>query len=399
MRASLLLALSLVIVSPAAAQSVLVVVDGEGIPEAASRRWRARVEAALETAPVALATWARRSEPVGTVPESRLEVVSLIETLLLRARHSTARLLEREALESLLHAEALAERHLDIPGMAAWYAEVQLGIAITSAQAGQDGVSEAALRRAASVDPGRGVHAAEARPEVVARALSIAQAAATASVGRFEVRANAPEAVAFLDDVPVGALPHVIEAPVGTHVLRVDAPGHRSWAVVIDVLEGERPPMTVALAPSPRASAMRNVERAAHAGDLEALEGLLAEHPEAPLIWLVRPAAGPRDRALLYACRASGCAGPRLLEGAPTALDPDLPRELGPAAALRWLAEPEDTVVPEPEWYDRWYVWLAAGIVLAGAAAAAAGAGVADEQSRGPSPQVWTVDPSDLPVR
>lgn len=398
MRVWLLSALALSATSTALAQPALITVE-EGVARSASRRWRARVEAALDEAPRELEAWAEASEPVETVPESRLEILSLIETLLVRARHATARLEERDALITLLHAQALAEGHLDIPGIASWYAEVQLALAITAAQVGQDGVSEVALRRAASVDPERGVHAAEARPEVVARGLQFARAAATAPTGRFEVSADALGAVVFIDDRRAGALPAVVQAPVGVHVLRVDAPGRRSWAVLIDVFEGERAPIRVALAPTPRAHAVVAVERAAREGNLGALEGALAELPDAPLLWLVQAGSGPRDRALLYACRASGCAGPLLLEDAPATLNSaELPRELDPARAQRWLAEPQDRVAPDPAWYERWYVWVAAGVVLAGAAAAAVGVAVASDQE-GEAPLVLHVDPSGLPVR
>jgi len=378
--------------APASAQ--VVVVDADGVSDLRARRWRTRLEASLESEPLGFEAWARARAPVSTVPAERLEVLSLIETLLVRARHARSQLLEREALLALGRAEQIALRHLDVPGMAAWYAEVQLAIAIASAQAGQEAVSQAALRRAASVDPTRSVQAAEARPEVVAQARAIALVSATAPRGRFEVRSTVNGAVAFLDDERVGALPTTVEAAVGPHVLRIDAPGHRSWATVMTVFEGRRPPVDVVLAATPELSAARAAARLARDGDPAELVAALRSLDDAPTVYRLRPASGDFDRAALTICRSTGCDGPRLLEG-------ELGAELsGPEAtraeAQRWLQEREAHVIEASPWWERWYVWAAAGAVAA--AAVATGAGIALGQGDEPPPLILTVDPGQLPV-
>ncbi|MCA9609456.1 MAG: hypothetical protein KC619_27835, partial [Myxococcales bacterium] len=161
--------LAIALPSAARAQEVLVV-EPDGASEAVVARWRARLEAALEGEPEDLAAWARAREPIATFPRERLSVLSQIEQLLVGARHARSRFHERDARQLLARAEVLASRNLDVPGMAAWYAEVQLAIAITAAQVGERELSEAALRRAASVDATRTVQPAEAHPDVVARA-------------------------------------------------------------------------------------------------------------------------------------------------------------------------------------------------------------------------------------
>lgn len=388
--------LALLLAAPSSAGAQVIVVDADGVPEADARRWRQRVESALDGPATSVEASVLAGAPVGTVEPSRLDVLSTIERLLVGAREARAQLRDREALLALAQAEALAEAHLDVPGMAAWYAEVQLAIAITAAQAGQPGVSEAALRRAASLDPRRQVQAAEARPELVRRARAIARAAATAPRGRFEVRAAADGAVVFVDDVRVGSLPTRVEAPVGAHVIRVDAPGHRSWAQVITVFEGDRPSLDVALSPSGDLLAAREAQAAAEAGELDRLVAALGRLDAAPVVYRVRPGAGPRDRALITACRATGCEGPQLLDGE------DGPRLNGPGApsraeALRWLREPPAVTIDEPQWWERWYFWLAAGAVAAAAAGAAAAIAIDRSQVDDP-PLVIFVDPGGLPV-
>ncbi|MCB9593723.1 MAG: PEGA domain-containing protein [Sandaracinaceae bacterium] len=381
--------------APSAGRAQVVVVDADGASEAAARRWRERVVAAQGADAVELEAWAGAEEPVATVPPDRLLVLAQIERRLMLARHARSRFRERDALDALTQAEELAERHLDVPGMAAWYAEVQLAIAITAAQLGQAGVSEAALRRAASVDASRSVQAAEAHPDVVARARAIARAAATGPRGRFEVRSDAAGAVAYLDDGLVGPLPATVEAPVGPHVLRVDAPAHRGWASVVTVFEGDRPAIEVTLAPTAQLTQARAAARAATVGDLDALVGALSALEEAPVVHRVRLGAGPLDRALLTTCDASGCRGPMQLEGAPG------PSLTGPIASVaeseRWLLERPAIHIDEPEWWERWYVWAAVAAVVAIGVGVGIGLAVAQDQGA-PPPLVLVVDPSRLPV-
>lgn len=390
MRALLpLVTLSLVTLSlvagpgPASAQESAVVVVDDGAPELTWRRWQRRVEGELERA-TTLEQWARAREPVGRVSPERLETISLIETLLVRARHATASLRERDALGILTRAERLAEQHLDVPGMSDWYAEVQLAIAITASQAGMEGLSGAALRRAASVDPQRDVQVAEARPEVVERARQIRREAVTGPRGRFEVRSDTEGAVVSIDDRSLGGLPRTLNVPVGLHVLRVEAPGHRPWARVVQVLEGERPSVTVQLSPTDTLAAARRAADAARAGASDELVAALAALPEPPEVWLLWAGRGPLDRALAMRCTAEGCASARRFTG-----DAPVDLRVAPSAAphdrsLAWLAEIpfEAPPPPELEWFERWYLWAGLGVVIAGALTAI----IVAAQPQGPGP-------------
>lgn len=372
----------------AEAQASALVIVGEESPRALA--WRRRLERPDGTT---LRAFAERVAPVDTVAPEDLRVFAQIEALLMAARRSAARLEERDALRALAGAERLAAQHLAVPGVAAWYAEVELAIAVTSSQAGMTRLADAALRRAASVDPERTVQAAEARPELVAQSREIARAVATRPRGRFMLRADAPGARAFLDDRPLGALPRAAEAPVGQHVLRVEAPGHRAYARIIDVLEGERAPVVVSLAPSEALLAARRAEAAARAGEVEALARALSamraqDPPQVEVLWV---GEGPLDRAVRVRCDAAGCDPPARLEpggaiGAAASL----------ADALRWLEEsPLPIADAEPPWWERWYVWAGAGAVIAAAVAAI----VALAQPQGPAPLVIDIDTRGLPRR
>ncbi|MCZ7678258.1 MAG: PEGA domain-containing protein [Sandaracinaceae bacterium] len=150
------------------------------------------------------------------------------------------------------------------------------------------------------------VQAAEARPDLVARSRAAVQAAITGPRGRFEVRADAEGARVFLDDRPLGALPRVVEATVGPHVVRVDAPGHASFAQLVEVLEGDRAPIAVELAPTSELAAAERALAAAREGRARAVADALGALAAPVSVWLVWAGAGARDRAVAVALRARG---------------------------------------------------------------------------------------------
>ncbi|MGE0790732.1 MAG: PEGA domain-containing protein [Sandaracinaceae bacterium] len=351
---------------PASAQAPLLRL---GPPGPRAERWMERLEAdGSEVLDPAMR--AREAAPAGAVAPSELDAIEEVEALLMRSRAARAQLREGEAMRALSRAQSLVEAHLAVPGIAAWYAEVQLAIAITAAQVGERGLSEAALRRAASVDPSRRVQAAEARPEVVALAARVQQGRASAPHGRFRVDADAEGATLSVDDDPVGGLPRVVELDVGTHLVRVDAPGFASWAAVLEVREGERPAVHVSLSPGRGLVAARRVEAAAREGDRTAIVAALSELPEIGDVRLLMVGGGDRDRALTLDCGPDGCARLARLDADAW---PDTSRAALSDAELRaaraWLDEPF-TTAPDAMWWERWETWLGVGgaLVLVGAA-------------------------------
>jgi hypothetical protein len=240
------------------------------------------------------------------------------------------------------------------------------------------------------------VRGAEAPPAVVERVATILAAVARRPRGSFRVTSSAPGARVFLDDREIGSLPRIVRAPVGTHVLRVEAPGRSPWGRVFDVLEGRRPPVVVELAPDPIAIAGRRLTDAARSFD-----GSSASRQLAALgldtAWLVWVGAASEDRALLARCDRNGCEPTRrlALEEVPFIMPAvagstsETPGDEALAAQDRlWLRE---RLAPPPPpaplaWYERWYVWGGVGVALAAIAAAIA-------VSAQPEPtQVYQVD-------
>jgi hypothetical protein len=207
---------------------------------------------------------------------------------------------------------------------------------------------------------------------------SLAQAAARrralAPAGEFEVRVSAKNAHVFLDEVPQGTAPVRIRVGVGRHVLRVEAAGHHTYGTSIDVLEGERAAVEVALAPYPALEAARALLASAAAGDYararQALRALERAGSERTLFVLETSRAG--DRALLVRCTAASCNEPMRLDisqakvGSPTAPSqgPTLNR-IQLRAARAWLAANEAPT--NTDWWRRWYVWGGAALVTAAA--------------------------------
>jgi hypothetical protein len=312
------------------------------------------------------------------VAEARVKAFGVVEQRLAGARAETAQLNEAEALRLLLQAARTAEDHADVPGAAAWIAEVHSAIAITAAQAGLPAVAESALVRAATLDPERRLRAGEAAPELVARAAEIARSVSSGPIGTFRVESVPAGARVFLDDEEVGATPIDLRGPIGTHVLRVEAAGHHPFGRVLDLLEGQRDPYTVELSPLPALVAARQLTAAVAASDVPAVPGALHDLREAGLsleAWLVVVGNGEQDRALALRCSSDGCGRPDRLDGGAT-----LPRAgplLAPALLARelalargWLTEPVPVTIPEPPrpWWRRWWVWTLIGVgVIAGA--------------------------------
>ena len=364
-------------------QKVAVTFSGEADPRVL-RTWRGHVERAATAAgyeivedPVAWA--AARAAALGDVRRERIAPFREVESMLVEARRATASLSEGAALAVLARAERIVTDHVDVPGATAWLAEVYTAIGITAAQAGATQLMEDALSKAATLDRTRGVRAAEAPPEVVERAEAIASAVLTRETGSFEVRTSAPDARVFLDDEEIGPAPRVVRAPVGRHVLRVTAPGYLPWGRAIEVHEGRRAPIDVALSPDPIVREARALASAAHAVDPERIRAALSELPGLSASWVIHVGAAPRERALFLACSSMGCAEPRRLEVDEVPIV--IPRGTAAAPHVRdaiesgrvWVHEPPPPTLPPEELslWQRWWVW-AGVLVVVGAAVSAA---------------------------
>lgn len=315
-----------------------------------------------------------RSEPpaAGVTPE-RLEAVTQIAAALAQARAEAAALHEAAALSTLTGAHALAESHADVPGMARWLAEVELAMALVGAQIrdarpGWSRFTEERLARAVTLDGERALRAGEARPDVVARAEELARAGATGPVADLQLAASARGARAYLDERPLGSLPTTARAPVGRHLIRIEAPGFRPWGSAMDLREGEPAVLDVQLAPS---AASTRRARIASATRLAEARALLEGNDE--LLWVELATA--TSRAIVTRCRVGGCSAaarrdePGVALSTPFVLAEDFDSEWDEAQA--WLSDvPPPAPLPPRPWQRRWELWLAVA-TLAGVAAAA----------------------------
>lgn len=321
-----------------------------------------------------LRAWVGETEPAGAFSPARLRALAGVAAALDEARGAAAGLDERGALRTLHRAERAIDLLLDLPGSARWYAEVQVAVAETAAQAGQWSLAKAALLRALSVDPERRIAVGEGRPRLVAQSAVARRALRSGPRGTFRVQSGLRGAVLSVDDARVGPLPQTVDITVGAHILRVLAPGHLAWGAVVEVAEGARPPLRVVLTPSPRMAAAQVAERVAASGSLPRTLAALAEGSLPARV----VAIGARGaRAVVLDCDARGsCRGPVEVVGdrgeAPGPIPDDAPRltERSLRRAGRFLSAPRWTgprAEPhEAPLWERWEFW---GVVALGAAA------------------------------
>jgi hypothetical protein len=376
----------------------LVVVIGPAADAAPIARFVhvARPFAALQSQAAWLAEYSAGVEP------ALLDPLRETDRLITEARRSAAELDEPAALRRLAEAERLMTSALAVPGAAAFYAEVQLQLGVTAAQLGLIGLAEASFGRAARLDPRRRLLAAEAAPEVVQLAARVFDDASSAPEGEMRIVTDAAAARVFVDDVERGSAPLMLRARAGVHALRIEAPGHVTYAALFDMAEGLRPEQAYALAVESRVAASQRFAALLSAAPAELLaqaaRDLLQTAPEVTaLTWLERDAA--RARRLVFMCDRRGCQSPVRDETGITARDVFQTDLSGAAlaAARGWLhgtpAEPAQNAQRDTaSLWQRWYFWSAV-------AATVLGAGVLIAIAAQPEPQRTlrvTVDPGDL---
>jgi hypothetical protein len=272
----------------------------------------ASVAAAIEANGALIVPRAAALETDEGVHVDRLRALASIERAIVTAREEAARLDESDALARLTRARTAIADLGDVPGVARFAAEVELAIGLVAAQAGRRALAEQSLRAAVALDATREIGAAEAPPDVVAIADRLRREVATGPRGHFAIRVEGGVvAEVYLDDRRVGAAPTTIEAPVGRHVVRVEARGHRSYARFVDVFEGERTPWSVALAPTRRHTSLQRLDDATDAGDLRAVRDALGAIDEpARVVFLFASNA----RAFVVVCVDDRCEGPSRVE-------------------------------------------------------------------------------------
>jgi hypothetical protein len=331
-------------------------------------------------APALLSVAGFRQLTAAAIEPALLDRLDEVDALISAAKSGMARLDEPAALRALARGETIAKSALALPGMVAFYAEVELHIGVTAAQLGANELASDAFARAACLDPSRRLLAGEAAPEAVALATRAFERASAAPQGEVRIVASAARARVFVDDVERGFAPLRVRARSCSHVLRIEAEGYAPYAGVFELGEGLRPDQTFALARAPHEEALSALDAlidAPHtaAALQRAADALLRVAPEvAGVAWMERSPG--RARALLFACDRRGCRVPsRATEQTPIAW-PVLSSRLTEAElqqAHAWLASaelasPPPQAPPSSALWQRWYVWSAVGAGIIGGA-------------------------------
>ena len=327
-----------------------------------------------------------------------------VDAAITRARRAMASLGETEALRELADAERTLSSVLTLPGAAAFYAEVQLQLGVSAAQLGQLGLAQAAFARAARVDPARRLLAGEAAPEIVMLATRAFALVERAPEGEVRIVVNAPDARVFLDDRERGSAPLSLRAGSGTHLLRIEAPGHLPYAGLYEIAEGQRPEQRFSLAEEPRHVALRDAHAVSGSAAAAALRAsaarVLANAPELQGLLFVERAGA--ERAVLVLCERKGCSAPLRHVAGRARVQLRAP---GPAIALSaenladaraWLRTPALAIaVAHAETasvWQRWYVWAGVSAAVIGGVALAVAATQPEPERR----LRVSVDPSAL---
>lgn len=376
------------------------------VEEGRARRWLTRLSRALERDGHPVRThpesWAYRESPLAA---EDLSVLVAIESLLMRAADARARLQPSRAFARLSEAERLLRANLILPGAAAWFAEIQLGIAITAGEVGRLSMADRALLRAASVDPARVLRAAEVNPQLIQRADELRRQIRLGPRSRFEVRSDPPGANVILDDTLIGATPIDIETSVGTHLMRLESPGFRTYARLVDVLEGPRLPIDITLAPDLMVQRARALATSVSSSRIREIPNNIRDLGAfVRRTWLLEVSGGALDRAIVVSCDSASCGIPIEMDTsrAESRLDFDGPPVGYRARALResraWLDEPlvavEESSEPSPpQWWGEPVLWIAVGVSIAGASIGIIAATWPDSPTR----REVFVDPSGLP--
>lgn len=321
----------------------------------------------------------------GVVEASDVSALAAAAALLAEARNAAAHLDEVRALAAVASAREGLRGLAPVPGAAAWLADAELLMGLVAAQSGLGKLAERSFERAVSLDPTRELQSGEAPPAVVGFARDIRVRARSKPTGEFVVEASVRGAAVFVDDRPVGEAPILVRVPVGTHLLRVEAPLHRAWGEVVDVLEGVRPNLAVALTPRGVEERVDALREAVGGGDFSAASRVLAELgavSELPVRARWRhggaPAPGSGEREVVQAiCEDESCvveAGVFPLR-APTRRALVLTPDAAAARYAEWSRDldrrRDDTgALRRGPWYTRWDFWTATGVVLLVSAAA-----------------------------
>jgi tetratricopeptide (TPR) repeat protein len=175
-----------------------------------------------------------------------------VEQALSQARARAARLDERRALGLLAEAEEDLLSVLDLRISHAYLGELALLRGMVAAQADAVDLAASAFERAASLDPARKLTRAEASPSTLALANAARARVLARPILPVEVSVEPATASVTFDGEPLGAA----GVRGGPHVLAVQAPGFAGYAAILEISDGPRARVRVALQPRQPAPAI-----------------------------------------------------------------------------------------------------------------------------------------------
>jgi tetratricopeptide (TPR) repeat protein len=310
-------------------------------------------------------------EPIAAeVDAEKLAVLSQAEEALREAHELSAQLREAAALRVLGQAEETLLGALEVPGVHAFLAEVYVQLGLCAAQLGEMGLFETAFSRALSLDPRRRLEAAEAPPNLVARARELGQAQDVALPSELSLLAEPAAARGWLDGVALDTAESAVRVRPGIHVLVVRAAGHAPYATLLKLEPGRRAPLRLVLAPRAVDQARSRLQAATALKRALPLAQALARASAAPVL-LFEPSRTPAERALVHRCEAEQCT---LLLGQPHGTGAS-EHFAGEPAAYAWLnakaVNEEPSPAPARPLWKRWPVWTGVAlVVIAGVTAA-----------------------------
>ncbi|MBN2494785.1 MAG: PEGA domain-containing protein [Deltaproteobacteria bacterium] len=301
------------------------------------------------------------------------------------------RLKPQKAIEDLKEALRVAQAVFPHPGSLALLAEIHLQLGLTHHALGQQAAADEAFETVLLLEPERQLDETVVNPLAVERFEQVRQGLLRSMKGSASLISRPPGARASVDGRDAGSAPVTIpDLLPGKHYFTLRLEGYRTWSGVLEVEPGRVARQEVFLAEGRSMQRVRLLSRlgagglgSASAADAEALRAGL--DVEGLVLLRVLSAAG---RAMIEpAIYVRG--GPRIdplgvfaAEQAPAALAERVRRYLaGERASLAGLVQPpgggapgglpppEEVPPPGPAWYERWWVWTIAGVVVAGAVA------------------------------
>lgn len=197
----------------------------------------------------------------------------------------------------------------------------------------------------------------------------------TASTGRLRVDADPETAMFRIDGGKLQPVSERIELPVGYHLVQITAEGRKPYAELVEVRAGKLEKIALALDPeskNDKAARLVDATVAAPAGKarLKTVKGLSRLTGVSRML-VIEEGGDDHVTVRIYDVETKKVSRPLDLEG--TASSAMIARKVLAALEPENMTEASAVVVLDrpgaPRWYERWYVWAGAALLVGGGAA------------------------------